>query len=259
MTVIVKYDDSGGPYYRSANGIGSTETDRKRAIALDALLKSEMNAFEKRLSKNENLKDKLKANVELYWELGNILRTIFFKSGLIDETEKHFYWLNASLHVPKNLTAKDRGPNRLHLEYCFRLAGFPKDTAMKMKWGEWSYLFDSPGINREHRFDKWLETKMESDPSKFTRPSIRILGQSINRLLGTIETNDLNNDQLSRCYEAAWLIKDFFVLKEKDLPSDELKEILRTGIKNNYEYLGEVMDGIQEPITFAKLVAKKLN
>lgn len=258
MTVIVKYDKEGIPQYRSAKGVGSTEAERARARQLDDLLKKELAKLKKRLAKSEALKKNAKGNVSLYWELGNVLRKIFYEAGLIDASEKHLYWLNARLHVPEQLMAKDRGPNRMHLEYCFRLAGFAKDKAMKMKWGEWVYLFDSPGINREQRFDKWLETKMQSERNKFCRDDIRILAQSVNKLLGNIETKDLKDEQLARCYEVAWSIKEIFRYKGRDLPNDELKKALKKGIRENYTKLGMVIEGTQEAIAFASLVAEAI-
>jgi len=257
MTVIIKYDQEGRPQYRSAKGIGSTDAERTRARQLDALLKKDLTNLKQRLIKAGLLKKDTKGNVDLYWELGYVLRKVF-ESQLIDASEKHLYWLNARLHVPEELLTKDRGPNRLHLEYCLRLAAFPKDKAMIMKWGEWVYLFDRSGINREQRFDKWLEEKMEGEPDKFSRDDIRILAQTINGLLGNKETTDLSDEQLGRCYEAAWVIKENFKKKVKELPNDELKEALREGIKKNYTKLGDVIAGIQEPAAFASLVAKQI-
>lgn len=258
MAVIVKYDEKGNPYYRSAKGVGSTDVERTRANQLDNLLKKEIKLLEKRLSRKGILKKGSKGNVAMYWELGHIMRKIFYESGMIDESEKHLYWLNTRMHVPEILMAKDRGPNRLHLEYCFRLAGFPKGKAMKMKWGKWVYLFDSPGINREQRFDKWLKTKMNKESVIFTRENIRILAQSINKLLGNIETNDLSDEQLIRCYEAAWSIKEIFTVKGVALSNNQLKEALKKGIEKNYIRLGEVIEGTKEPAEFATLVASEL-
>lgn len=258
MTVIVKYDQEGRPQYRSAKGIGSTDAERIQARQLDALLKKDLTNLKQRLTKSGLLKKDTKGNVELYWELGDLLRKVFFDSHLVNASERHLYWLNARLHVPEELLTKDRGPNRLHLEYCFRLATFPKDKAMRMKWGEWVYLFDRSGINREQRFDKWLEEKMQDEPDKFSRNDIRILAQTINGLLGNKETTDLSDEQLRRCYEAAWVIKENFKKKTKELPNDELKEALREGIKKNYTKLGEVIAGVQEPAAFASLVAEQV-
>jgi hypothetical protein len=255
MTVIVKYDQDGKPQYRSAKGVGSTEAERARARQLDDLLKKDLTNLKQRLAKSGLFKKNAKGNVELYWELGNILRKDF-DLQLIDITEKHLYWLNAQIHVPNELMAKDRGPNRQHLAYCFRLAGFPKNKAMRMKWGEWVYLFDSPGINREQRFDKWLEAKMQDEPEKFSRDDVRILAQSINRLLGNIETKDLTNDQLMRCYDATWFIKENFRERVKKQSNDVVKEALRIGIEKNYTKFGEVISGTQGAAEFALLVAE---
>lgn len=259
MTVVVKYDQEGKPQYRSAKGVGSTEFERTRARQLDGLLKKEFSSLKKHLSKTGLLKKNAKGNVDLYWELGSVLRNVFFKSELIDTSEKHLYWLNARLYVPEELMAKDRGPNRIHLEYCFRLAGFPKDKAMRMKWGEWVYLFDSPGINREQRFDKWLEEKMQNNPNKFSRDDIRILAQSINKLLGKIETKDLSDIQLMRCYNSAWSVKEIFITKTSELQNDPLKEILKRGIAKWYTKLGDVIDGKITEVEFARLVSQVLN
>jgi hypothetical protein len=258
MTVVVKYDREGKPQYRSAKGVGSTEADRARARQLDDLLKAELTNLRKRLAKSGILKRNAKGNVESYWELGSLLRRIFCDSGLIDASEKHLFWLNAQLHVPEELMAKDRSPNRMHIEYCFRLAGFPKEKAMKMKWGEWVYLFDSPGINREQRFDKWLETKMQNEPNKFSRDDIRILAQSINKLLRNKETKDLSDEQLMRCYEAAWFIKENFTKKSGELTNHQLKQALKEGIEKNRAKLGDVITGAQEATAFALLVAEAI-
>lgn len=258
MTVIVKYDQEGNPQYRSAKGVGSTEAERARARQLDALIKKQLTNLKKRLAKSGLLKKNAKGNVDLYWGLGDVLRGIYLESGLVDASEKHLYWHDVRLHVPEELMAKDRSPNRMHLEYCFRLAGFPKNKAVKMKWGEWVYLFDSPGINREQRFDKWLETKMQNEPNKFGRDDIRILAQSINKLLGNIETRDLTDGELTRCYEAAWFVKEIFRAKASDLPNDELKDALKKGIERNYTRFGEVIRGTQEAGAFAALVAEAI-
>ena len=259
MTVIVKYDEKGNPYYRSAKGVGSSAADRARARKLDELVKKEIKKLQKRLSAIGALKKDSKGKVVVYWELGGVLRKIFFESSLIDDLEKHLYWMNAGVHVPAVLTAKDRGPHRLHLEYCFRLAGFPKAKAMKMKWGEWVYLFDSPGINREPRFDSWLEEKIEEEPNKFSRENIRILAQSINKLLGNTETSDLSDEQLTRCYEVAWAIKEVFAARATDLPNDQLKRALRSGIEKHHARLGEVIEGTEDPSAFAALVGKEIS
>ncbi len=247
MTIVINYDSTGLPVYRSSKGIGSTENDLKRARELDALLKRELSALDKKLS----IKSGAKANVGHYWELGRILRKIFFESKLVDAHEKHLYWMNASLYVPSVLMAKDRSPHRLHLDYCFRLAAFDKEKAAKLKWGEWEYFFDSAGINKEYRFDIWLDVKMKADFS-FLREDVRLLAQCINKLLGKIETKDLADEQLFRCYDAAFYLKEG--LKKN---SPEKRDIIKATIVLFFPRLGEVIKGTLRPDVFAELVLKQ--
>ena len=244
MTIIIAYDQKGSPVYRSAKGAGSLETEREKARQLDALLKKEFSALGKKL----NLKENFQADVGGYWELGLVLRNIFYKSKLVDSKEKYLYWVNAAMHAPKVLMAKDRGPNRLHLDYCFRLANFKKEKAKQLNWGEWVYLFDSSGINREARFDVWLEKKMQQKHD-FTREDIRLLSQCINKLLGKIETSDLDDEQLFRCYEAAFSLKER--LKEIDKGN---RDMIKTGIDIHFGRFGDVIKGKLQPEAFAKIV-----
>jgi hypothetical protein len=256
MTVIVDFDARGNPQYQSAYGVGSTEAERQRAQELDSLLQKEMANLKSRLVKSRLLAGQPKGNVELYWEVGQVLREVFYNSGLIDPSERHLYWLNARLHVPTELQAKDRGPSRLHLEYCFRLAGFSKERALRMKWGEWVYLFDSPAINREARFDPWLDQRMQAAPGRFTREDIRLLAQAINGLLHNIETSDLGKEELLRCYEGAWSIKERLRSKFGALSDDALKQTLRSGLRNEHKQIGELIDGQVSPDAFAAAVVQ---
>jgi hypothetical protein len=257
MTVIIKYDQENKPQYRSSKGIGSTEIERERARQLDSVLKKSLTSFQHRLTKDKLLDKNTSGNVELYWELGDILRKIFYDSKLIDPSEKHLYWLNARLYVPEELLAKDRSPSRIHLEYCFRLAGFPKDKAIKLNWTDWTDFFDRPGINREIRFDKWLEEKMYEEPNKFSRRDVRTFTIIIHQLLKNKATGDLSDEQIKRCYDVAWLIKEAFIKKFK-VPTKELKEALKSSIQKNYTKFGSVIEGNQEPSVLASIVVSEI-
>ena len=122
-----------------------------------------------------------------------------------------------------------------------------------MKWGEWVYLFDSPGVNREQRFDRWLEEKMTSEPEKFSRKDVRIFVQSANQLLRDKDTKELTDEQLIRCYDAAWLIKENFQKIAKKISNNMVKEMLRAGIKKNYTGLGDVIDGTKSAVNLQNL------
>jgi hypothetical protein len=258
MTVIVKYSIDGKPEYRSARGVGSSETERLQAKKLDALLYTRLAELKSDMFKKKILNKGGKGSVESYWELGFVLREIFYESNFIHHTEKSLFWLNANLHIPKELSAKDRSPNRMHIEYCFRLAGFDKNMAIKMNWGEWVYLFDSPGINKENRFDAWFQNKIMSNESKQTRHEIRNLAQIINNLIGKIETKDLNDEQLLRCYDTSWDIKERLNIDESKLSNDKLKNILKQSIKMNYRIFGEVIIGKFSIPEFVSIVLKTI-
>jgi len=259
MAVVVDIDEKGNKSYASITGVGSSSEERAKADNLDILIIDEMARLERILSsENKAHKHGSKDKVEAYWELGNVLRKIFFESGFIEPSEKYLYWINAKIHTPKSLLADDRGHNRLHLEYCFRLAGFSKEKAQQMKWSEWVYLFDSQGINREERFDKWLYSKMDDSLVNFSRESIRLFVQSANHILGRKETSKLTNVELYKCYEAAWMLKEKLLSISKNMKNAELKERLKISIQRNYNQIGQVIDNFLPPEIFADEIAKEV-
>lgn len=259
MAVVIKIDEKGNKSYASLTGIGRPEEERLKADRLDILIADEMNKLGTVLSSEDKMPQRgSKDKVAIYWELGRVLRRIFFESGLIEPAEKSLYWINARIHVPKYLLADDRGHNRIHLEYCFRLSGFSEEKALRMKWSEWVYLFDSPGINREERFDKWLDSKMDDSSMNFSRESIRLFVQCANQILGKKETSKLINDELFRCYEAAWLLQKKLLLISEGMKNTELKERLKNSIRKNYNEIGQLIDNFLLPEAFAGVIAKEV-
>ena len=227
MTVIVQFDEKGNPTFRSSKGLGSTDEEREKARALDKLIVNQLISLRVRLHKNKIIREKSKPNVEAYWELGNLLRNILEKSGLVDSSEKSLFWLNVNLRLPKELKAQDRGPNRIHVEYCYRLSGIAKKVALVLNWGEWVFLFDSPTINKERRFDHWFSNKLIESYQSLHRQDIRIFVQHLNSILEKLETSDLGNDQLFRCYEAAWELQRCWKTKPAVVEVETLKILLK--------------------------------
>jgi hypothetical protein len=230
MTVIIQYDDKGYPMFKSSKGIGSTDEDRQKARKLDKLILTQLELLTNRLEKNGITKKYSKTKVEAYWELGFVLREILDNSHLIDPSEKYLFWLNVNLHLPKELKVKDRGPNRIHVEYCYRLSGMDKTIALFLNWSEWVFLFDSPAINKEHRFDIWFSKKIIEDGQIVRRQDIRLFAQHLNTMLNKIETSDLHDDQLSLCYEAAWELQKQWKTKSSSVDDKLLKNILKKSI-----------------------------
>lgn len=259
MAVIVRYDKKGNPITRSLRGIDISDIEREKAYKLDKLLQEELKKLGKRMVRSKSIPKKGSKNkAEAYWELGFVLRKIFFESGLIKPVEQPLYWLNVKLYAPKELLAKDRAPNRTHIAYCFRLAGYPKDIALKREWSEWLYLFDSPSINKESRFDKWNEAKMEDELKYVTRENTRLFVQCLNSMLKDIETSDLTDEELLRCYEGALRLSIKILQNSKETNTKEFKSVMKEKIFEKRNYIGELMDDILTPQKYADVIAKEI-
>jgi hypothetical protein len=230
MTVIVNYDDKGNPTFRSSKGLGSSDEDRENARTLDKLILAKLGLLKSKLQKNKIIGTKSKANVEAYWELGLVLRDILNNSFLVDPSEKSLFWLNVNMRLPEELKAQDRGPNRIHVEYCYRLSGIDKKMALLLNWGEWVFLFDSPTINKEHRFDVWFSKKLIDNKRLLQRQDIRHFVQHLNSMLEKLETSDLQDDQLFRCYEVAWELQKNWKTKPSNVDDEPLKSLLKKSI-----------------------------
>lgn len=259
MAIVVEYDDKGNRITSSIEGVGISDSEREKAYKLDKLVQEELKKLGRRLAKSKTTHrtgNKNKAGA--YWEFGTILRKIFFGSGLIAPAEQPLYWLNIKLHAPKELLAKDRGLNRIHVAYCFRLASYPKDIAFKREWSEWVYLFDSPSINKEPRFDRWNEAKMEAEPEYATRENTRLFVQCLNSMLKDIETSDLTDEELLRCYEGAWRLSIKILQNFKETNTKEFKSVMREKIFEKRNYIGELMDDILTPQKYADIIAEEI-
>jgi len=253
MTVIVDYDKNGNAIFRSVKGLGSSEEEREQAYKLDKLIQKEINKLDNRLKTSKKLSAS-KYKVETYWKFGDVLRKIFYESKLISPSEKMLFWLNVKLRSPKYLLAEDRGPNRIHVEYCFRLAGYPKKIALKREWSEWVYLFDSPFINKESRFDKWDHLIIEKEPNNINRENTRLFIQCLNSMLNKVETNELKEDELFRCYDAAWLLTINFSATTKSNDRKDYKLTLKKVISERKNYVGKLIEGSLKPTDFASII-----
>lgn len=254
MAIVVKIEESGKFLFDSIKGLGISEEDKEKAIQLNDLIKKKMIQLTKHLKNlKAMIKNRTRNKVEAYWRFGTVLRKIFFESGLIEPSEKKLFWLNVRLHTPHELLAKDRGPNRMHIAYCFRLAGYPKKLALKREWSEWVYLFDSPFINSEERFDNWDKTKIETEHDYTPRENTRFFIQCLNSILKDVETKDLTDEELIRCYEGSWSLSKKLIDK-LGTSSDKPKKDFKTFIRNKSNYIGQLIDGKIAPEEFAKII-----
>lgn len=250
MAIVVGHS-KGVPEFRSAQGAGTSESERKRALELDALLKERLAILASRLKKDGILSSKSKGDVEIYWYFGAELRDIFLNSGLADPRERRYFYMAVRLHADKAFLAKDRSPARGHVDYCFRLGGFPKGRALSMKWGEWVYLFDSPGINSEPRFDAWLQRHLERLGEQLSRTAIRCLAQCVNSIVSKIETRDLSDEELFRLYDGAWALAELLLRDKPTEVGAEFAARIRAAVQGRYTLVGKLLTNALSPADFS--------
>ena len=239
--------------YQKVGAIGTSQSEREQADRLDKQLEKRVKQLIKILnSKGLMPKQQGKGSLLTYWELGRALREIADSNDFPYKAELPLLWRSAKLYLPKELLYKQRGPYREHLWYCYRLGGYPRKLAQKMKWGEWVTIFDSSGINQESRFDHWFQKKLSTQKGRIERIQIRMFAPCVNKLLGDIDIHDLAETELFNCYEAAWQIALTWHNKQTVAPNytDKRKEIQKS-IECKFALLDKVMDGVILPGDFA--------
>ena len=254
MTVLVHKSPK---RYESLGKVGSTLVERDKADKLDKILGRHIKALEQLLREKKLMPDYVgKGSLLTYWNVGRALRSVTSHSELFNDAELPLLWRAAKMHIPKELLYKDRGPYREHLWYCYRLAGYPKRVAQKMNWGEWVTIFDSPGINQEPRFDEWFCEKLRTEKGRLNRGELRVFAPCVNRMLGDIDIQELEVDELFNCYDAAWQLMKHSQ-SEKDNKPISRKELQR-GIESLLGRLDQVMDGKLPPGDYAKEVIRSV-
>jgi hypothetical protein len=250
MAIIVGKDEKGNYIFGSSKGPGTSEVERNKAIELNDLVRRSMIELAGRIRKLGIASGKNKrSKVEAYWEFGAVIRRIFFESRLVDGAEKKLFWRNIEMNASEELLARNRGPNRIHVEYCFRLAGYPKELALDREWSEWVFLFDSPGVNSEERFDKWDESKLRANSSYGSRENTRSFIQCLNAILKNVQTEDLNNQELTRCYEGSMRLSRALVGASS--ATNSLSIVAKSEIHDHRNHVSELMDGKIGPDDFA--------
>mgnify|MGYP006157418033 CR=1 FL=1 len=236
MAVVIGQSDSGARIYRSVNGLDVSAPEQESADELDKNIESSLQSLVDEL-KSAGYLDK-KEKVEAYWRLGNLTNSLLSTSALLP-AEASYFFENVKLRLPEPLCAKDRGPNRQHLKYCHRLGSYDESTALRLKWSEWVYLFDSSSINREARFDVWFNDTLGKDPGFFDRERVRLIGKVLNTFFNIrYETSDLSDQELKRCYKEA---KVLCVEFKNDSPAD-IKSKLSI-LKKKRMLIAQIIDG----------------
>lgn len=239
--------------YQKIGGIGTSQSEREQADHLDARLERRVAQLINTLNdKGLMPKKQGKGSLLTYWELGKALRDVADSDDFPHKAELPLLWRNAKMYLPKEVLYKQRGPYREHLWYCYRLGGYPRKLAQKMKWGEWVTIFDSSGINQESRFDNWFQQKLSGQKGRTERTQIRMFAPCVNKLLGDIDVNGLSDSELLNCYETAWQIASRWHDRKTDDQSYPVKrEDIQKRIEERFALLDAVMDGTTSPDDFA--------
>ena len=190
MAIVTGITEKGEKSYRSIKNLGFiSDKDILKADKLDDLISKKIKSF----LKEHNLKGNRKSRVSDYWNFGEMLRELFFDSGLVDKNEKELFFVNVRLHMdkvadifPKN----DIKRNRNIPKQFFKLAGYPFEIATRIEWAQWSFLFDYPYLMESTGFDKWFSQILKSDKYKFNEGFTRLWAESFILLF---KNTDLEN------------------------------------------------------------------
>lgn len=246
------------PRYQTIGGLGLlSEADKEQADRLDELLAQRLDELQKTLTASGRMpKQKGKASLIAYWELGRAIRDVAETDAFPNRAELPLLWKNAKMYLNEVLLYKERGPRREHLWYCFRLAGYPQQLARRMKWGEWVTIFDSPSINQEARFDDWFQRQLESLSGDVDRAHIRVFAPCINAMLRNIDLSALSDAELHPCYSAGWELANRWraQIEQGARGAIPAKEI-RTAVEAKIVRLDDVMGGELSAQEFARIVA----
>lgn len=149
-------------------------------------------------------KPKPKGNAELWYELGLELAKICRKWSIKSHRERRWLWeAIENIHATERIKRVRRERTRLHFEYCYRLARFPRELALRLNWSEWVYFFDSPTVREETRVDKWLSQKATRSRN-IDRTFFRRFAQNLNKRIKGKDTSVFTDDELFQLYTQVW-------------------------------------------------------
>ncbi len=209
MAVIVEKDTQGRPRFRSVAFPPSAE-DRELAVELDRQLAKGIPAIETDLTAKGLLERELpqpggqprKGNIELWWNLGSRLAPFVEDTRLVIPRERVFLWDAIRMYATPRILRKDRGPSRVHLDYCYRLSRFPWSFVKRLQWDDWVFFIDSKSLRQERRIDSWMRKRIR-DLGGLGRQGFRDLAKELNRRLKDKDTTVFSDDELFAIYDKA--------------------------------------------------------
>jgi hypothetical protein len=145
-----------------------------------------------------------RGDVMLWHATGVGLRSIAEEHDFGGIRERRWLWEAIyNLHASPGIKRAERGRNRNHFEYCFRLGKIPLPLAERIRWSEWVYFFDSTTIRGETRADEWLQTVL-ARREPITRSQFRKFSEKLNNRIRLLDTSVLSRKELYALYDEAW-------------------------------------------------------
>lgn len=201
MAVIIKRDEDGNPVF---NTLSISDEEKKRAMELDKILSKEIPEIEgewtnKRIKKGKGRK----IDMVLAYKIGRKLRKIVDDESLVYPNERRWVWKAIREMYLKGTTFKKREESRDDLEYLYRASKFPFSFLKNLSWDSWRRLLDSPSLQADKRFDKWLQNKAKAT-GMIQRGFLRRFSKILYSQIKNKDTGVLSDNELFYFYESAW-------------------------------------------------------
>lgn len=207
MAVIVEKNNQDGARLKAISFPPSAE-ERDLALELDARLQERVPAIEAELVGMGLLPleiptDEIPSrggNVALWWNLGRLFQPIVDDKRLVKPKERRFLWEAIRMYATRRIQRVDRGPSRIHWEYCYRVSKFPWEFVKRLSWDDWVFFLDSKSLRQEQRVDDWMHSRMEK-LSELSRKEFRSLARAINQKFKNKDTSVFSDPELFGIYD----------------------------------------------------------
>jgi len=210
MAVIVEKDERGNAVKVRSLTFPPAREEEELASELDELLRRRIPEIEAELVVAGLLSPEMPSaerpvsggDTRLWYELGKRLGPMLNDDRLVKPGERTWVYEAMRMYGTRRILRKDRGPTRLHLDYCYRLSRFPWEFAQRLRWGDWVFFIDSRSLRQEPRVDKWLLTRIERIGT-LGRAHFRKLAQELNAIFKGKDTGVFSDQELFARYDRA--------------------------------------------------------
>lgn len=209
MAVITEKDRNGQAIRIRSSTFPLTDSDERKAVELDAILAAEIPRIESELVQLGLLPKLLpredaptkSADIRTWWELGMRLAKLLDDTRIVPVGELPWVYEAISMYASRRIARKDRGPSRLHFDYCVQIAALPWEHVRNLTWADWVFCMDSKGLGREPRFRMWLSKRI-TRIGRLGRHGFRELAKRLNAMLKNKDTSVFSDTELFERYDS---------------------------------------------------------